>query len=126
MLRAFLKCLGGTLLAVSLLLEINVGYAEQVHSVVNQSGTDYKIDSKIYHKYPALIQLMLETESFNDDERQFWFNQMPSMSKGRIDDLHNILEREKKKLDALNKQIEALKAEKKRRAGIKASIGMDG
>jgi len=123
-LRFFLKWLGSTLLAVSLLLAINVGHAEQVHSAVSQSEIDYKIDSQIHHKYPALIQLMLNTESMNDDERQFWFNQMPFMNKNQIDDLRNILAGEKKKLDSINKQIEALKAEKQRRENVKASVGM--
>jgi len=121
-LRVFIKWLGCALLVVSVMLKINVGHAEQIHPAVNQSGIQYKIDRKIQNKYPELIQLMLNTESMNENDRQLWFNQLPSMSQGRIDDLYHILADEKKKLEPINKEIKALKAEKKRRADLARTI----
>jgi len=37
----------------------------------------------------------------DDDERQYWFDIMPSMTDEQIDRLYNILETEKKKLEDL-------------------------
>lgn len=52
-------------------------------------------------QYPELIQLILETESMENDEKQYWFDIMPSMTDDQIDRLFNILDTEKKKLQAL-------------------------
>jgi hypothetical protein len=53
-------------------------------------------------QYSELINLILETESMENDEKQYWFDIMPSMTDDQIDRLFNILDTEKKKLDALN------------------------
>jgi hypothetical protein len=45
--------------------------------------------------------MVLATESMEDDERQYWFDIMPSMSDDQIDRLFTILETEKKKLENL-------------------------
>jgi len=52
-------------------------------------------------QYNELVKLILETESMDDDEKQYWFDIMPSMTDDQIDRLFNILDTEKKKLDAL-------------------------
>jgi hypothetical protein len=48
----------------------------------------------------------------DDDERQYWFDIMPSMTDSQIDRLYNILETEKKKLEELEikyqKEIKSL------------------
>ena len=66
----------------------------------------------MHTKYPELIKLILNTESMDDDERQYWFDIMPSMTDSQIDRLYNILETEKKKLEDLEvkyqKEIKAL------------------
>jgi hypothetical protein len=45
--------------------------------------------------------MILATESMDDDERQYWFDIMPSMTDSQIDRLFNILDTEKKKLEEL-------------------------
>jgi hypothetical protein len=52
-------------------------------------------------EYPELIKLILATESMDDEERQYWFDIMPSMNDNQIDRLFNILETERKKLEEL-------------------------
>jgi len=37
----------------------------------------------------------------DDDERQYWFDIMPSMTDSQVDRLFNILETERKKLEEL-------------------------
>ena len=64
----------------------------------------FKISDEIQAKYPELIKLILETESMEDDERQYWFDIMPSMTDEQIDRLFNILDTERKKLAALEEK----------------------
>jgi hypothetical protein len=45
--------------------------------------------------------MILATESMDDDERQYWFDIMPSMTDSQIDRLFSILDTEKKKLEEL-------------------------
>jgi hypothetical protein len=45
--------------------------------------------------------MILATESMDDDERQYWFDILPSMTENQIDKLFNILDTEKKKLEEL-------------------------
>ncbi|ATU04858.1 hypothetical protein BKN14_00160 [Candidatus Gracilibacteria bacterium HOT-871] len=64
----------------------------------------FKISDEIQAKYPELIKLILKTESMEDDERQYWFDIMPSMTDEQIDRLFNILDTERKKLEALEEK----------------------
>ena len=72
----------------------------------------FQILDEIQAKYPDLIKLILETESMDDDERQYWFDIMPSMTDDQIDRLFDILETEKNKLEELEvkyqKEIKSL------------------
>jgi hypothetical protein len=45
--------------------------------------------------------MILITESMDDDERQYWFDIMPSMTDSQVDRLYNILDTERKKLEEL-------------------------
>jgi hypothetical protein len=45
--------------------------------------------------------MILATESMDDDERQYWFDIMPSMTDVQVDRLYNILDTERKKLQEL-------------------------
>lgn len=61
----------------------------------------FQIADEIQAQYGELIKLILATESMDDDERQYWFDIMPSMTDNQIDRLFNILETERKKLEDL-------------------------
>jgi len=79
---------------------------------IKHNGTTFYIADEIQSKYPELIKLILHTESMDDDERQYWFDIMPSMTDSQIDRLYDILETEKKKLEELElkyqKEIKSL------------------
>lgn len=79
---------------------------------IKHNGTTFYIADEVQSKYPELIKLILHTESMDDDERQYWFDIMPSMTDSQIDRLYNILETEKKKLEELEvkyqKEIKSL------------------
>ncbi|MDD2907497.1 MAG: hypothetical protein PHH98_02545 [Candidatus Gracilibacteria bacterium] len=70
-------------------------------AVINYMGKDFSVSDEIQAQYHELVKLILETESMDDDEKQYWFDIMPSMTDDQIDRLFNILDTEKKKLDAL-------------------------
>lgn len=71
---------------------------------MNFLDNKFKITEEIQAKYPELIGLILKTESMEDDERQYWFDIMPSMTDEQIDRLFNILDTERKKLEALEEK----------------------
>ncbi len=79
---------------------------------IKHNGTTFYIGDEMQTKFPELIKLILNTESMDDDERQYWFDIMPSMTDSQVDRLYNILETEKKKLEELEvkyqKEIKSL------------------
>jgi hypothetical protein len=68
---------------------------------ITQNGKTYQIDEEVQVKFPELIKMILLTESMDDDERQYWFDIMPSMTDDQIDRLFNILDTERRKLEEL-------------------------
>lgn len=79
---------------------------------IKKGDKNFVIQDEMQAKYPELIKLIIETESMDDDERQYWFDIMPSMTDAQVDRLYNILETEKKKLEELElkyqKEIKSL------------------
>lgn len=79
---------------------------------IQKDNKTFMITDELQAKYPDLIKLIIATESMDDDERQYWFDIMPSMTDEQIDRLYDILETERKKLEDLEvkyqKEIKAL------------------
>ncbi len=79
---------------------------------IQKNDTVFQVSDELQAKYPELIQLIIATESMDDDERQYWFDIMPSMTDAQIDRLFDILETERKKLQELEikyqKEIKSL------------------
>ncbi|MDD3646326.1 MAG: hypothetical protein PHH06_02865 [Candidatus Gracilibacteria bacterium] len=73
---------------------------------INHNGKKYIVSDEMQAQYNELIKLILETESMDDDEKQYWFDIMPSMTNDQIDRLFNILDTEKKKLEALEEKYQ--------------------
>ncbi len=61
----------------------------------------FQILDEIQTKYPELIKLTLATESMDNNEKQYWFDILPSMTDEQVDRLFDILETERKKLEEL-------------------------
>lgn len=59
---------------------------------------DFDVPEKMLTDDPALVQLVMESESMNDSERQYWFNLMAIMTPDQVEKLRGILTREKQKL----------------------------
>jgi len=73
---------------------------------IQHNGKDFNITDELQAQYPELIKLILATDSMDDNERQYWFDIMPSMTDEQIDRLFTILDTEKKKLDDLENKYQ--------------------
>ncbi|MFZ3233577.1 MAG: hypothetical protein WA194_08925, partial [Patescibacteria group bacterium] len=68
---------------------------------VIKDGHAFTILDEIQAEYPELIKLVLATESMDNNEKQYWFDILPSMTDEQVDRLFDILETERRKLEEL-------------------------
>ncbi len=66
----------------------------------------YAIPAMVKEKFPDLIQLIKETESMNDEERDYWFQILPIMTEEQIRKFRDILVNEKEQLTHLDQEYE--------------------
>ncbi len=52
--------------------------------------------------YPKLVQLIIGSESIDDNEKQYWFDILPSMTDKQIQRLDDIVSNERRQLEELN------------------------
>lgn len=69
---------------------------------ITRNDFTFTILDEIQIKYPELIDLVLGSESIDNNEKQYWFDILPSMTDEQIDRLFNILMTERKQLEELN------------------------
>ncbi len=62
----------------------------------------FTILDEIQGQYPQLIDLILRSESIDNNEKQYWFDILPSMTDEQVDRLFNILMTERRQLEELN------------------------
>src|SRR3989344_3156487 len=55
-------------------------------------------------KFPDLVDLILKSESMNDEERQYWINILPVITPDQVQSLRDILENERRQLAAIDKK----------------------
>jgi len=70
----------------------------------NPRASEFDIPKFVVEKYPDLIDLIIDTKSMDDKERQYWFHILPIMSDAQVNKLVNILTTEKKKLAEIDRQ----------------------
>ena len=66
--------------------------------------TGVQISEDLKQKFPELIDLILASESMNDEERQYWVNILPVMTPEQIQNLKDILTNEKQQLAAIDRK----------------------
>jgi hypothetical protein len=71
-----------------------------------QPKEKYAVPPLVQEKFPDLIQLIKETESMNDEERDYWFQILPIMTEDQIKKFREILVNEKQQLTSLDKEYE--------------------
>ena len=73
---------------------------------LKQNWKTFIVADETLAEYKELVDLILATESMDDDERQYWFDIMPSMTDEQVDRLYSILDTEKKKLEKLEEKYQ--------------------
>lgn len=66
----------------------------------------FDIPEAVRQQYSELIPMILQTESMNDDERQYWFQILPIMTEEQVGKLREILDNEKQQLTKLDNEYE--------------------
>lgn len=66
----------------------------------------YNVPALVKEKFPDLIQLIKETESMSDEERDYWFQVLPIMTEEQIEKFRTILVNEKEQLTRLDREYE--------------------
>ncbi len=74
-------------------------------SVTSSSGNPaVVIPDETQKKFPDLVVLILESQSMNDQERNYWLQVLPVMTEDQVKELRDILETEKRKLAEIDKK----------------------
>lgn len=71
---------------------------------ITKGKVKFHVSEEVLNKYPELVQLILGSESMDDDERQYWFDMIPAMTDEQIDRLFDILDTERRKFEELERQ----------------------
>ncbi len=69
-----------------------------IHTTTGKTVTDFTVPPQLMESDPELVQLILESESMDDGERQYWFNLTQVMKPEQLERLRGILTRERDKL----------------------------
>lgn len=101
---------------------------------VTGAGT-VQVPDDVHAKFGTLVDLILRSESMNDGERQYWINILPVMTPEQLQSLQDILENEKRQLEAIDKKyagameqmgqqkaLEELSREREAKAKERASV----
>ncbi len=76
-------------------------FFRDVMATIQQDGFTFQILDEIQAQYAELVKLVLRTESMDNNEKQYWFDILPSMTPEQVDRLFDILETERRKLEEL-------------------------
>ena len=55
-------------------------------------------------RYPELLELIVRSESMNNEERQYWVNILPIMTPDQVQNLRDILLNERRQLAAIDQK----------------------
>lgn len=66
----------------------------------------YSVPKLVQEKFPDLIELVKNTESMDDDERDYWMQILPIMTEEQISKFRDILVTEKQQLEKLDQEYE--------------------
>lgn len=69
---------------------------------ITQDNFTFTLLDELQLKYPELIDLVIQSESIDNNEKQYWFDILPSMTDDQVDRLFNILMTERRQLEELN------------------------
>jgi len=73
---------------------------------ITEAEQFYIVPQLVRDKFSDLVKLIYETESMNEEEREYWLKIMPIMTEEQIVKFRNILVNEKEQLAKLDKEYE--------------------
>lgn len=76
-------------------------------AVTEDEVTKFGIPTALLQKNPVLVDLILKTESMQDEERKYWFALLPNMTAEQVTKLQNILQNERDQLAALDAKYDS-------------------
>lgn len=76
--------------------------AQQNPPATSTASTSIAVPDDIRQKFPQLIELILASESMNNEERQYWVNILPIMTPEQLTNLKEILVNEREQLAAID------------------------
>lgn len=68
------------------------------------SGTQVIVPADVRAKFGEIVDLILSSESMNDDERRYWIDILPVMTGDQVAKLQDILARERDQLAAIDRK----------------------
>lgn len=71
---------------------------------ITEAEAKYIVPAIVRDKFSDLVKLIYETESMNEEEREYWLQIMPIMSEEQIVKFRDILVNEKEQLAKLDKE----------------------
>lgn len=73
---------------------------------ITEAESKYIIPALVREKFPDLVKLIYETESMNEEEREYWMQILPIMSEEQIVKFRDILVNERNQLQKLDTEYE--------------------
>lgn len=73
---------------------------------IKEAEKYYIIPKLVREAFPDLVKLIFETESMDEDEREYWLQIMPIMTEDQIKKFRDILVNEKEQLAKLDKDYQ--------------------
>lgn len=95
---------GGTATATA--QSVVVDKNKSAEQYIQEAEAFYIIPALVREKFPDLIKLIYETESMNQEEREYWLQILPIMSEEQIVKFRGILVNEKEQLSKLDQEYE--------------------
>ncbi|MBN2096167.1 hypothetical protein JW752_02075 [Candidatus Peregrinibacteria bacterium] len=74
--------------------------------VIDPKTTTLTVPDETREKFPELVDMIIGSQSMNDEERQYWVDVLPIMTEEQLDNLREILANEKKQMEEVNKTYE--------------------
>lgn len=73
---------------------------------ITYNNFTFTILDEIQVRFPELVDLILTSESIDNNQKQYWLDILPSMTNEQIDRLFNILMTERQEIERLDLQFE--------------------
>lgn len=80
-------------------------YANSMQTIVG-NGYVFKVQSNMQKQYPELIDLIIMSESINNEKKQELLEILPEADRQHIDELFLIFVEERREIERLNKEFE--------------------